>query len=356
MQKEQHIKGKSLLKTFIQLVLFVGLGIFFIWLSLRSLSHDDIRSMLEAMEKINNPKSWLIISAAAAMAIFADFARAVRARILLEPLGYKPRLSMAFYSVMVCYLANLALPRLGEVLRCSFLQRFEDVPFQKSLGTVVTERVVDIICWLVLLVISIAVNTGILSELIVDQEAQQSLGAWLSAKWSSLVHGSGLYLLIAIIVVLAVTIRLTHKWWRKSRLCMKIRDFFLDLWHGIVSIKDLPNPWRFVFWTVMMWIAYFLGIYLCMLSIPYLHGIGPMTAFTILTFSTVAFIISQGGLGSFPLIVAGILFLYNIPYIQGLAAGWIGWIMQTVIVLVVGFLSLLLASFYKKTNNPTLKA
>lgn len=355
MQKEHNIKGKSLLRTVIQLVLFVGLGIFFIWLSLRSLSRDDIQSMLKAMEEINNPKSWLLISAAAAMAIFADFARAVRARILLEPLGYKPRLSMAFYSVMVCYLANLALPRLGEVLRCSFLQRFEDVPFQKSLGTVVTERVVDIICWLVLLVISIAVNTGILSELIVDQEAQLSLGAWLNAKWSALVHGSGLYLLTAIVIVLAVTIHLTRKWWRKSRLCMKIRDFFVDMWHGIVSIKDLPSPWRFVFWTALMWIAYFLGIYLCMLSIPYLHGIGPMTAFTILTFSTIAFIISQGGLGSFPLIVAGILFLYEIPYIQGLAAGWIGWIMQTVIVLVVGFLSLLLASFYKKTNNSTHK-
>lgn len=356
MQKEQNIKGKSLLRTVIQLVLFVGLGVFFIWLSLRSLSHDDVRSMLEAMEKINNPKSWLIISAAAAMAIFADFARAVRARILLEPLGYKPRLSMAFYSVMVCYLANLALPRLGEVLRCSFLQRFEDVPFQKSLGTVVTERVVDIICWLVLLIISIAVNTGILSELIVDREAQLSLGSWLSAKWSALIYGSGLYVLIAVVVVLAVAIHLTRKWWRKSKFCMKIRNFFVDMWHGIVSIKDLPHPWRFVLWTILMWIAYFLGIYLCMLSIPYLHGIGPMVAFTILTFSTIAFIISQGGLGSFPLIVAGILFLYEVPYVQGLAAGWIGWIMQTVIVLAVGFLSLLLASFYKKSNAPKTQA
>ena len=350
-------KKKSILVTILQFILFVGLGVFVIWLSLRSLSKDDMRAIWQSMGSINQPRCWALLICAAVMAIIADIARAVRAKILIEPLGYKPRFSMVFYSVMVCYLANLALPRLGEVLRCSFLQRFENVPFQKSLGTVLTERAVDIICWLTLLLVVIAMNTGMLSNVIIDHETQMSVGMWMEQKGLSIIGNYFIYILIGTILLFYLLFRLTRKWWMKFAWYRKMRNFFIGLWQGIISIKDLPHPGHYIFWTAIMWICYYLGTFLCFFAIPYLHGLGPGAALAVLTFGTIAFIISQGGLGSYPLITAGILLMYGVNYTHGLAAGWIGWLLQTFVSVGVGFASLFLSSFYKKkdsTINPNL--
>ena len=342
---------KNALKTIIQFVIFVGLGIFFIWLSLRSLDKEDIRMIFDSMSMINNPVSWFLLVMAALFALFADFARAVRGRLLLEPLGYKVRYSMSFYSVMVCYMANLALPRLGEILRCSFLQRFENVPFQKSLGTVVTERAVDIICWFVLLMVAVAMNTSMLSEVVVDQDTQMTVRMWMEQKGLSILSNYFIFILIAFIIVLYFLFRLTRKWWSHVAWMLKVRSFLVGIWQGVISIKDLPHPGRYVLWTFIMWIAYFLGTYSCILALPFLSHAGPGAAFSVLIFGTIAFMISQGGLGSYPLITAGILVLYGVPYTQGLAGGWIGWILQTAVSIGFGLLSLVAASFYKKKDS-----
>lgn len=348
---ETSESSKSKLKSVVQLVIFVGLGVFFIWLSLHSLSKDDVKMIFQSMSVVNNTYSWCMLGCAALMALLADVARAERSKILLEPLGYNVRRPMAFYSVMVCYLANLALPRLGEVLRCSFLQRFEKVPFQKSLGTVLTERAVDILVWLVMLVIAIAMNTGMLNQVVIDESNQLTIGMWMEQKGLSVLGNYFIYIFAAFIVLVGFVLHWTRRWWMKVPFFVKVREFVVGIWQGFISIKDLPHPWRYVIWTALMWVFYFLGTYLCFFAFPFLKEIGPAAAFSVLTFSTIAFMVSQGGLGSYPLMVAGILIMYNISYTQGLAAGWVGWILQTVVVLVFGFLSLILASFYKKTDS-----
>ena len=333
-------------KTALQLVLFVGLGVFFIWLSIRDLSKEDVRMIFDSVKMVNNPFSWSMLLVSAGFALLADVARAVRSKILLIPLGYNVRMSMSFYSVMVCYMANLALPRLGEILRCTFLQRFENVPFQKSLGTVLTERAVDILLWLVFLFIAIGMNMDLLNNLVVDHSQGLTLRAWFEQKGLSILGNYFIYLLLAAILLLYLLIRVTRRWWMRVPFLVKVRDFFAGIWRGFISIKDLPHPWRYVFWTAMMWVFYFLGTYFCFFAFPFLRNVGPGAAYTLLIFSTIAFMVSQGGLGSYPLIAAGILYMYGISYAQGLAAGWIGWLLQTVVVLVFGLLSLLLASFY----------
>lgn len=343
--------SKSKLTSFVQLIFFVGLGVFFVWLSLHSLSREDVRMIFSSMSVVNNPYSWCMLCLAALMAILADVARAERSKILLEPLGYSIGRPMAFYSVMVCYLANLALPRLGEVLRCSFLQRFERVPFQKSLGTVITERAVDMLVWFVFLIIAIGLNTNTLSHVIIDETNNLTIGRWMELKGLSVLGNYFIYIFIAILTLLTILIYRTRKTWAKTKIGSKILNFLVGVWQGFISIKNLPHPWRYVFWTLLMWIFYFLGTYLCFFSFPFLHNVGPEVAFSVLIFGTIAFMISQGGLGSYPLVVAGILVMYNIPYTQGLAAGWIGWILQTVVVLVLGVTSLILVSFYKKKEE-----
>ncbi len=341
-------KFKKILPDILKTSIFVGLGILFIWLSIKDLSKDDIQMIFSSMSLVNNPQGCLFIGLSALAIVAADLIRAARAELLLKSIHYRPRFSMMFYSVMVCYLANLALPRLGEVLRCTFLQRYENVPFQKSLGTVILERAVDVVCWLFLLIIALLLNNGLLSNLIVDQSQQLTLEDWFAQKGLSYVGNYLLYIIIAVIALLVVIIRLTRNWWQKRPALVKVANFFKGIWRGFVSIKDIPNPWHFVFWTVAMWICYYLGVYCFFHALPYLNHIGPGAAFTVLIFGTIAFMISQGGLGSYPLITAGIVMLYGIPYTQGLAAGWIGWILQTAVSLILGLFSLVATSFYKR--------
>lgn len=341
-------KFKKILPDILKTTIFVGLGILFIWLSVKDLSKEDIHMIFSSMSLVNNPQGWLFIGLSVLAIVAADLIRAARAELLLKSIHYRPRFSMMFYSVMVCYIANLALPRLGEILRCTFLQRYENIPFQKSLGTVILERAVDVVCWLFLLFIALFLNNGLLSNLIVDQSQQLTLEEWFAQKGLSYVGNYLLYIIIGVVVLLIVIIRLTRNWWQKHPALVKVADFFKGIWRGFVSIKDIPNPWHFVFWTVAMWVSYYLGVYLFFHALPYLQHIGPGAAFTVLIFGTIAFMISQGGLGAYPLITAGIVMLYGISYTQGLAAGWIGWILQTAVSLVLGLFSLIATSFYKR--------
>lgn len=342
---------KKIVSDILKAILFVGLGVLFIWLSVRDLSKEDVRMIFSSMSLVNNPHGWLFISLSVVAIVAADLIRAARMQLLVKSIHYRPRFSMMFYSVMVTYLANLAVPRLGEILRCSFLQRYENVPFQKSLGMVILERAVDVVCWLFLLVIAMLLSNGLLSQLIVDQETQTTLQEWFAQKGLSYVGNYLIYIIIAIVIALVVLIRVTRNWWQKKPALVKVADFFKGIWRGFVSIKDIPNPWHFVFWTVAMWICYFLGVYLFFHALPYLEHVGPGAAFSVLVFGTIAFIISQGGLGAYPLITAGIVMLYGISYPQGLAAGWIGWILQTVVSLILGMFSLVATSFYKRRDS-----
>ena len=348
MIQENMEKLKKILPDILKVTLFLGLGILFIWLSIKDLSKEDVQMIFSSMSLVNNPRGWFFITLSAAAIVAADLVRAARAKLLLKSIHYKPRLSMMFYSVMVCYLANLALPRLGEVLRCTFLQRYENVPFQKSLGTVILERAVDLVCWLFLLIVAMLLNNGLLSQLVVDQETGTTLQEWFAQKGLSYIGNYLIYIVIAVIALIVIIIRATRNWWQKKPALVKVADFFKGIWHGFVSIKDIPKPWHFVFWTVAMWVFYFFGVYLFFHALPYLQHVGPGAAFTVLVFGTIAFIISQGGLGAYPLITAGIVMLYGISYTQGLAAGWIGWILQTAVSLILGFFSLAVTSFYKK--------
>jgi len=337
-------------KSVLQLAFFVGLGVLFIWLSVRHLSEEDRRVILDVIASVNTPRGWLMLGIAAFFALAADFFRAIRGKILLQPLHYDVRTPMMFYSVMVCFMANLALPRLGEVLRCTFLQRYEKVPFQKSLGTVITERAVDMIFWLVLFVVAILINTDLLNNLVVDADAGLTMREWMEAKGLSVIGNNLLLKVLGLILILAFIIWVTRKWWTRNPFLMKIWEFCKGIWQGFISIKDLKRPWRYWFWTVMMWVAYFFGTYSFFFSMPCLAHVSPAAGYSALIFGTIAFMIAQGGIGAYPLVVAGVLLLYGVEYTNGLAAGWVGWILQTLVSLLGGFVSLVLASFTQKRN------
>jgi uncharacterized protein (TIRG00374 family) len=344
------LNKKKFLSDLLRLVLFFGLAVFFIWLSLRGLTKEDYDNIIQSAATVNNVRGWCFLSLSILLGAAAHFVRSLRSRLLLEPLHYNIRVSSAFYSVMVCYLANLALPRLGEVLRCTFLQRYESVPFQKSLGTIVAERALDLICWLLLVVVAIFINTKVLSQLVIDKVNNITLGDWFVLKFNALLHN---YWLLLIVMGVVLLLFFTKKWWTKWGFYLKIRHIIVGIWQGLISIKDVKHPWLFVFYTVLLWVCYFGGAYVCFFAFDYLAGLGPGPAYSILAFGTFGFMIAQGGLGAYPLMVAGILLLYGVDYNAGLAAGWVGWSAQTAMVLIFGIISIILASLSSRKKSET---
>ena len=335
-----------MVKKIIQLLIFLGLGIFFVWFSVKDLKPEDMETIKESASGILNLKSLLFIFISIICGAIAHYFRALRNILLIDPLGYKVRKITAFYSIMTMYLSNLAIPRLGEVLRCTFLQRYDKVPFQKSLGTVVIERAFDLLIFVILFVFIIFMNTEMVAELAINK-----LGIWFNGKWAAL---WGMKYFIMGFAVGIVVVILIFKYLKKKRdnlvskkQSSKIKKFIVELWQGLISLKDLKHPYLFVIYTIAIWIFYYLGTFFCMFAFDFLQHLSPMTTFAILVVGSIGFMIAQGGLGAYPLIVAEILALYGIDYAQGLAAGWIGWCAQTLMILLVGFTVLILTSFLK---------
>jgi len=345
-------------KKIIQLLIFLGLGIFFIWFSVKDLKPEDVEIIKNSATGILNPKSLLFILISIVCGVIAHYFRTLRNILLIDPLGYKVRKTTAFYSVMTCYLANLAIPRLGEVLRCTILQRYDQVPFQKSFGTVVVERVFDLLIFVLLLVLIIFLNQGLLSELIINKNTGATLGLWVTEKWTAVWELK--YFISGFIAGLIFVFFIRYRKKKRvvvqtqkeqSKIVVKIKNIIVGLWQGLISIKDLKHPYLFIIYTIAIWVFYYLGTLTCIFAFDFLQHLGLMPPFVVLVVGSIGYMAAQGGLGAYPLVVAGVLVLYGIDYAQGLAAGWIGWGAQTMMILIVGFASLILASFLKVENR-----
>lgn len=333
--------GKKALKF----ILFFGLGAFFIWLSIRKLTPDDVQHLKASAAQVTKGSAWVFLALAFLVGALSNYIRALRNRQLLEPLGYQTRRSMVFYSVMVCYLANYVFPRLGEVLRCSFLQRYEKVPFEKSLGTVVTERAVDMICMLLVFVIAFLLNTGLLDTL---QIGGVTLREGIHLKIASAAHNYTLFVIIGALVLFVILVIITKKWWSKVKFFVKIKDFFIGIWQGLISIKDVRKPLLFIFYSVFIWFLWVMETVFCFQAFDFLSNFTFAMMFTVFAMGNIGFLIGPGGIGAYPLIVAAMLVLYGVDYSAGLAAGWIGWGVQTLQVLVLGCFSLIATAFIKR--------
>ena len=342
------------IKKIIQFVLFLGLGFFFVWLSVKNLTPSDIEIIRQSARSVLAPKPFFLVILSITVMALGHYFRALRSIMLINPLGYQLRKSTSFYAVMVSYLANLAFPRLGEVLRPTFIQRYDNVPFSKALGTIVTERVIDMIMFVLIMILAIVLNSSMLSELIVNQATGETLKEWMINKMQgTLLNGTLIALGLGTVAIILLAYFYREKL-KKIPFFAKIGRFVKGAIQGLISIKDMDRPFLFVVYTLLIWVTYFLGAYILFFAFDFLSGLGLMAGLSVLAFGSIGFMIAQGGLGAYPLIVAGIFVLYGVKYEEGLAAAWVGWSAQTIMIIVVGFVSLLLASLQNrktKTNQ-----
>ena len=327
------------LKTFIQYAfIFVVTGLL-IWFSLRGLTGENKGEYLLKTWQAAD-KGWLI--GMAAIAVLSHVLRAERWRMLLEPSGYKSRLSYSFLSLMVGYLVNLVIPRGGEVSRCYNLYKLDKTPVEISFGTVVVERIVDLVCLLVLISLAFIVEWDKLFAFIKTLPIGTS------------VDGSGLMILILIgagLILLAVL----GIWFIKRQ--KRLHAFVVKTWHGFkdgfLSIFRLRNKGLFLFYSLMIWGLYFLQSYAVILAFPQTAHLGIAAVLSLFAIGSIAMAAPlPGGTGSYHVLVPqGLVFLYNIPQADAVAFTFIfhGW--QTAIMIVGGAISLIVTSIVLKKKK-----
>jgi glycosyltransferase 2 family protein len=333
---------KRSLVTIIQYLFFVSLGIFFVWLSVRNIHHAQ---WLQIKDAIHRARHWLIIPAVIIL-FLAHYSRALRWKILMEPMGYHPSNFNVFASVMIGYLVNAGVPRLGEVIKCSMLARYEKVRVDRLVGTIVMERAVDVVCLLIVFILALIFQGHIISEHVAakfnyfftDRTGHTSMRKLV------IVLGSVFLLVIVIYVLLK---RFGH-----IDAVAKIKHVLYGILHGLSSIRMVQHKWTFLFHTIFIWICYLAGTTVGIYALQETAHLGFGGGLTTLALGSIGMLISPGGIGAYAWIVSKLMGWYDLDQATiGNALGWLLWSVQTIIILVGGVICFSLLSYFNKNSK-----
>ncbi len=320
------------LKQVAKFSLFLGLGIALLYVAFVNLE-------LDYDKVINGFKSanyfWIVC--ALLVSILSHWLRGVRWNQMLEPLGTKPSALNAFNAVMIGYLFNFAIPRMGEVSRCGVLNRTNKIPVTQSLGTVVVERVFDMIILLLLTisVLFIEFDTlfGFFNETFFVPVTQKLQGA-----------NSILLIILVLVGVLGIVGFIKYKSkLLQSALLSKVAGILQGFIDGFKSVFKLKRPGLFFFYTAAIWILYYLNTLCYLMAFDATSGIGLAATLSILVVGTFGFAAPvSGGIGAYHIFVAKGLALYGVSSVAGGVFGFVSHGMQMIMILIVGSISLIL--------------
>jgi len=264
-------------------------------------------------------------------------------------MGYVPSLKNSFLAVMVGYFANLGIPRSGEVARCTVLYKEDGIPVNKSFGTVILERSIDMVLFFSLFFITFLIEYKRL-DVYVRTHIYPAINDKFAFISTDMLFGK---LVLGIAVIGIIIYFVFGKKIKQSSFFQKIFNMLLGIWEGLKSIAKIKNPLLFIGYSILIWVFYFLMIYTCLFSLPQTSELGMSAALTVLVLGSIGIMITPGGIGLYPVIVAQTLVLYGITKESGYgdAIGWITWSAQTLMIIVVGAASLIYLSLKKKNPN-----
>lgn len=313
-------KQKKILTSLIPILISIGL----VWYSLNKVPLETIIT-----EAKNADIKWILLSVVCLT--ISHISRAYRWLFMLEPLGYNVKLNNSIMAVFATYLINYGIPRSGEVARATILTNYENVPFEKGFGTIVAERIADMIVML-----------GIISVTLILQF--DFIIAFLKERLSL----NMLYILVIGLLILLVLFILFRK--SKSGLAKKINDFFKGLIEGVVSIFKMKKKWAFIGHTLFIWGMYLLMFYTTTFAFESLKGI-PVAA-VLIGFISASFSIAatNGGTGAYPAAVYAAFSIFGISEASSFAFGWVLWGSQTLMTIILGGLSLLYLPIYNRNR------
>lgn len=286
------------LKQALQLIVFFGLGLGLMYWQFSNFNEAQKTEFFRALREANY--GWFTLAIFVGM--LAHLSRAIRWQQLLAPLGLKAGLGSRFYAVMIGYLANYGIPRSGEVIRCGVLKTSDEIPFGEAFGTVVVERIIDMLCLLLVFVIVIIAEFSQLESLWSERiwnPACEKFAKLGENHTLMIVLIGGLVLMIAAFWFLRKKIR--------SMISGKLGKFLGGFKNGIMAVRRVPKPGWFIFHSLFIWTGYLSSMYICFFCFDVTTGLSVNTALILLLFGTFGVAFTPGGIGAYQVLVTGVL-------------------------------------------------
>jgi uncharacterized protein (TIRG00374 family) len=302
-------------------------GVFLIWNFLSKLSPEDKVSIINSFKTANY--YWVFLSLT--FGILSHLSRAYRWKFMLNPLGYNPKFPNLIMTVLISYLVNLIIPRAGDVARGTAITKYEKVPFEKAIGTIIAERIADVIMLFSIIGVAFFLQADLIKKALIKEDSDPIKT-------------------ITILGTLGILGILGFYFLKKSKnsFAIKIKNFVNGLLEGVKSISKMKNKWAFIFHTFFIWGMYVLMFYVVTFALPETTNL-PFGAIVVgFVIGGLSMALTNGGLGTYPVFVAGVLVLYGIAENPANAFGWIIWTAQTLMILIFGGLSFLFLPLYNK--------
>ena len=335
---------KKLIQIF-KYLLFFGLGVFLIWLSIHQIKSNP-KEWLEFKQALSTANYWLFIPVFGILSA-SHVLRALRWRILMQPMGYNTSFSNTFFAVMIGYMANMAVPRLGEVLKCTILAKYEKVPAEKIIGTIVAERAFDVVSLGTIFLLALIVQFDVVMA------AYQHLQEFMAINPKQAENENKKWILLAVALIV---VTLFIWFWISKKLTTfikAIQKIIKGVWEGLNTARKLKQKKLFFIYSVGIWGLYLVGTWIGFYATQGTAGLGINTAISCLAFASIGMIVTPGGIGAYAYLLAIVLQLQtpSIPTSIGYANGTLQWFAQCIIVLFVGFICLILLPWYNKKEK-----
>lgn len=257
------------------------------------------------------------------LSISSHILRTHRWHLLLHPLGHHPKWYNSFFAVCVAYFMNLFIPKSGEVSRAVTLNQYENTPMEHGLGTIITERIIDLVFLLLFFSAAIILNYTLLIDYL-----------------STVVP---LYKLLGTLLVMSASLMVFFLWVKKSKhgLALRIRTFIKGLIQGMLSIKKISAPWVFILESLLIWALYVASFYAATFALTETTGIGWEIILITFVVGSFTFAFTNSGIGYYPLAVAGVMGLFGIDLPLGNAFGWLIWTANIISIIFFGLVALI---------------
>jgi uncharacterized protein (TIRG00374 family) len=311
-------------KSILNIILFLGIAVVLLYFAFREV---DIDTLINGFKNANY--TWVIVSLF--LGLSSHIVRALRWRLLIETLGYKPSLANTLGALSIGYSANLIFPRLGEVTRCGSLRKTDKIPFESLFGTVLVERAFDLLMMLILIVFVFFLRIDFFGEFIYSKAL---LPIW--GKFISILSNSPLYIAIALLVLAGIAVMIKRKMFGQ-----KFHQKLVKLWRGLIdglkSVFTMKKRRAFLGYTLLLWGLYWLMTWVLVFATQATSDLSAIDGFFLLVVGTFGMAAPvQGGFGAFHVITAMALGLYGISWEDGLVYAVISHESQTLLVIILG--------------------
>ena len=316
-----------MIKNYFKILLPISVGIFCIYFSFRNINFSDFK---QYFFEINY--AWVAMGIL--LGALSHISRSYRWKFLINPLGYKLGFINSVLAVFSAYLINYTIPRAGDLARATMISKYEKIPLEKTLGTIVAERAVDVICIIVIICIGLIIEFQRISD-----------------KLVFLTQDTEILLILTYFGAFVLMLFILNWILKKSKYYKFITNFFSGIIEGLTVIFKMKKRNLFIIHSVFIWLMYVLMFWATSKAFVELYEVTFFQLMISFTLAALSIMFSNGGIGIYPLAVEESLGWYGIQSTTGLAFGWVSWLSQTMMVIIFGSLSLFILPFINRSKS-----